>query len=135
MCDSCRTAKAIAKEIKRSSSSSSSPPTIPSPRYGFLGYYLLVNCVSVLFYDEEKVKDKLWWSLFGSLESRFLDALLTYSIGLGFLYLLWRWSRSDGFYDKYRKGYRFALGLILALNLFLIYLIIDLFVDSLPLLP
>ena len=132
MCQPCRTASAIAKQTKRSSGSDSvSTSSTRTTRYGLLGYYLLFNCVAVAFFDVKE--DKGFWSFFGSLDNRFLDGLLTYSISLGFLYLFWRWMRSDGFYDTYRKGNRFARYFLWGLNLFLMYLIVDLFVDALPL--
>jgi hypothetical protein len=127
MCDSCRTARAIAREIKNANSSSSSSDVSEfqtTNRYGALGYYLLFNCVIVAF----DITDKNVWSLFGFLENRFLDGLLTYLVGLGFLYLLWRWMEYQS------KGWKFATLVFIALNLFLVYLVVDLFVDALPLL-
>jgi hypothetical protein len=126
MCDSCRTARAIARETKKANSSSSSDVSEfqTENRYGALGYYLLFNCVIVAF----DITDKKVWSLFGFLENRFLDGLLTYLVGLGFLYLLWRW------WEYRSKGWKFAALVLLALNLFLVYLVVDLFVDALPLL-
>ena len=55
MCQSCRTARAIAKQTKRSSGSDSISTSSTHPtRYGLLGYYLLFNCVAVAFFDVKR---------------------------------------------------------------------------------
>lgn len=55
MSQSCRTARAIAKQTKRSSGSDSISTSSTHPtRYGLLGYYLLFNCVAVAFFDVKR---------------------------------------------------------------------------------
>lgn len=67
--------------------------------------------------------------LFGFFENNFLEGLSTFIIWFSLLKLLSRWAKSDGFWYKRRKGFKLAKLIIWLINLYCLYLVVDLFIE------
>ncbi|MDC1401914.1 hypothetical protein N8333_01525 [Flavobacteriaceae bacterium] len=119
-CSACQITRSIKDENRKKERGPSEETTLKDYLFTPLTLVVIFHPISIIFGEAK---------LFGFFENNFLEGLSTFIIWLSLIGLLKRWSESDGFYFKRRKGFKFAKLILWLINLYCLYLIVDLFID------
>ena len=117
-CSACQLTRSIKDENRKKERGPSEEFTLEDYLFTPLALVFIFHPISIIFGEPK---------LFGFFENNFLEGLSTFIIWFFLSGLLKRWSESDGFHFKRRKGFKFAKLILWLINLYCLYLIVDLF--------